>query len=156
MILKNGNGLHHNLKLSYFTESVNSKFELLIYNQFLIMKKFIFGLIMMLFAFGTLPVQAHAPDDGMKIEILKALSFDIINPTEVSFEVPQIHLYNHCNYRPAELWNYSFKNSTNGLLIYEKQSQVQNWRILDTSTTNLKNSCIQNKILHIDPGSFSC
>ena len=113
-------------------ESVKYKFDQLINNQFLIMKKFIFGLIMMLFAFGTLPVQANSPNVGVKIKIVKAEVSDFINVSEVSFEVPQVHLYKHCNYRPAELWNYSFKNSTTGLLIHKKQIQVKSWRILNT------------------------
>jgi len=120
------------------------------------MKKFVFGLIMMLFAFGTLPVQAHAPDDGVKIEIVKAKAFAFINATEFYFEVPQIQFYNHCNYRPAELWNYNFKNSTSGLLISKNNSQVEKNRNVNIVNSYLKNSCIQNKLLHIDPGSFSC
>ena len=120
------------------------------------MKKFIFGLIMMLFAFSALPVQANAPDVGVKIEKVKPITLNAFTNVEYSFEAPQVLLYDHCVYRPVELWNYSFKNSTTGLLIFKKQIQVKSWRILNTSKTNLKNSCIQNKLLHIDPGSFSC
>lgn len=137
-------------------ESVKYKFDQLINNQFLIMKKFIFGLIMMLFAFGTLPVQANSPNDGVKIKIVKPEVSDFINVSEFSFEVPQVHLHNHCNYRPAELWNYNFRKSTTHLHIFKKQLQVRNWRLLNSPSTNFKNSCIQNKMLHIDPGSFSC
>lgn len=92
------------------------------------MKKFVFGLIMMLFAFSTLPVQANAPDDGVKTEIVKATAFDFINVTEVSFEVPQVHFYNHCNYRPAELWNY---NSTNFNFETSKKMSTSKTLIID-------------------------
>jgi len=82
------------------------------------MRNFVFGLIMMLFAFSALPVQAHAPDDGVKKEIVKAPDFTFVNAVGISIEVPQVLFQDYSNYRPAELWNYSFKNSSTSVNIF--------------------------------------
>ena len=120
------------------------------------MKKFIFGLILTLFAFSALPVQASAPDDGVKTEIVKATAFDFVNVLEVSIEAPQVRFENPSIYKPVGLWNYSNKKMPADLNISNFQkAQVQSWRFIDKNKANLNASTLKCKNLHIDPGSFS-
>lgn len=119
------------------------------------MKKFIFGLILTLFAFSALPVQASAPDDGVKTEIVKASTFDFVSVLEVSIEAPQVLFENTSVYKPVELWNSSFQKTPADLNISNFQkAQVQSWRFIDKNKANLNASNLKCKNLHIDPGSF--
>ena len=120
------------------------------------MKKFIFGLILTLFAFSALPVQASAPHDGVKTEIVKASTFDFVSVLEVSIEAPQVRFENPSVYKPVELWNSSFQKTPADLNISNFQkAQVQSWRFIDKNKANLNASNLKCKKLHIDPGNFS-
>ena len=121
------------------------------------MKKFVFGLILALFTLSALPVQAHAPDDGVKTEIVKADAFNFVATLEVSVEVPQI-LFDNCSiHRPVELWNYTFQNTPADLNTSENtKNQFYSWRFIDKENVNLKTNFTKHSYLHIDPGNFSC
>lgn len=119
------------------------------------MKKFILGLILMLFAFSTLPVQAHAPDDGQKKEVFKSQDLKFVNVLEVSIEVPQFPLEKPSTYKEVGKWNYSLQNTPADLNIVNfSKSKVNSWRFIDKSKPNLITSNNKGKNLHIDPGSF--
>ena len=119
------------------------------------MKKLFFGLILMLFAFCTLPVQANAPDYGDKKEIIKANAFDFVTVLEFSIETPQVLFENHIIYRPVELWNYTFqKKPTDLKILYFKKVSLKRWRLSDKHKVDLLASTLNYKNLHIDPGSF--
>jgi len=119
------------------------------------MKKFIFGLILTLFTLSALPVQANAPDDGVKTEMVKADAFSFVATLEVSVEVPQI-LFENCSiHRPLELWNYSLQNTPADLNIQKNtKNQFYNWRYTDSESVNLKTNFKQYNALYIDPGNF--
>lgn len=119
------------------------------------MKKLILGLILMLFAFSALPVQAKAPNYGAKTEIIKANAFDFVSVLELSIEAPQVLFENHSIYRPVELWNYTFqKKPTDLKSLYFKKVSLESWRLSNKHKVNLLASALNYKNLHIDPGSF--
>lgn len=118
------------------------------------MKKFILGLILTLFAFSALPVQASVPDDGVKKEIVKASTFDFVNVLEVSIQTPQVLFENPSIYNTVGLLNAIFQKKTVDLNISNfKKAHVQSWLFIDKNKANLTASILKYKNHHIDPGS---
>jgi hypothetical protein len=119
------------------------------------MKKFVFSLILMLFAFCALPVQASAPYDGVKTEIVKAYAFDFEKMLEVYPKVPQVLFDNYRFYRTSELWNYNIKKTVSYLNVLNSQKRKsKNWRFIDKNKANLTYSFIIKENRHIDTGRF--
>ena len=117
------------------------------------MKTIILGLILMLFTFSTLPVQAAPSDNGVKLEIIKAEAFNFVNVLEVSFEAPQVIFNNYSVYNPIVLQNYNIEKAASYLNVLNFKKEMKSRRLTNKNNANLTMLDL-NYNKHIDPGNL--
>lgn len=115
------------------------------------MKKFVFGLILMLCTLSALPTQAHAPDDGVKKEVKQLDVAPSVFVVDFSIDVPQVLFDNHSVLAHVDNWNTIFVKEAMQKTNFEIQSF--SFRNDNTILNFYPLLHFNSKYIHVDPGS---